>query len=172
MVSLCAGKRIDPLKSGWSSLYRPLAVVIDRLEVVAGGLYADAAMQLLPAAGPRNPPLPWSVRLVALAWVQLAGLVLWTAYQVVLTWWFLSPEWAELTCLDRARPACETHAPAWALAILAAMAATVLLAAVAALVVARRHHRGRASHVAAISTLTGSFALAAGVEALLWYVWV
>jgi hypothetical protein len=129
-------------------------------------------MHLLPAAGPRNAPLPWPARLVVLAWAQLAGLVIWSAYQALMTWWFLSPAWAQLTCMDRVRPACETHVPAWALAVMGGMQVAVLLAAAGAVVVARRHQRDRAARSAAVTSLAGAFVLAAGVEALLWYVWI
>jgi small-conductance mechanosensitive channel len=98
-------------------------------------------MYPLPSAGPRPAPLPWASRLVALAWTQLAVLVLASGY-VGLALALIGP--ARVTVV-----------------VVANLQLLAVHGGVAALVLARR--RAPLIGVASVS------ALAWGAEALLWY---
>jgi hypothetical protein len=126
-------------------------------------------MHVLLAAGPRPAPLPWPTRLVVLAWLQLGAVVLASVYGALMVAWFLSPGWADLTCLDRARPACETHVPTAALVAMAGMQLLAVAASMATVAIARRHRRGRARRSTASAAMAASFGLTVAVEALLLY---
>jgi hypothetical protein len=93
-------------------------------------------MHLVPAAGPRSAPLPWPSRLKALAWLQLIVLTLWTALQIWGWAFFLSPDFDELTCFDRVRPACEYDPPTWIVATVIGADLLVLCGALLAVVLA------------------------------------
>jgi hypothetical protein len=125
-------------------------------------------MHLLPAAGPRNPPLNWPARLVVVAWVELLAVLAAAGYLALLVWMVASPEFAWYVCMDGG-PNCHVDpVTAWDVVTVAAIQAVAIVGAVAALVVTRRHSRGRSSRAAALGALAGSFALFAAVEVVLW----